>query len=277
MPATRLAANDGVAPFDVALLRYSVPTLVLFPIVIRLWPRLCAAPRWTLLGMMGWGAPFVFCISKAMETASVAHVAALVPCMMPLLAVSVERVCFGIRIARFQIPGFLLIGVCASLVLGRVLFTETGTSLESVGLLLLASAGWGSFTLSFRRSGLTPLEGAAYVCTLSTLLVVPLVLLAGSTLHDVSWEMIGFHVMAQGVASGVIATVAYGVAIARLGVARSAASGVMVPVLATVIAYLWLRETPATLDVIALSFGTLGVAIVNGLFRKRQKGIAAPL
>lgn len=271
MPATRLAANDGVAPLDVALLRYGVPALVLLPIVIRLWPKLRAAPVWSLIGMMGWGAPFVFCVSLAMGDASVAHTAALVPCMMPLLALAVERALFGTRVAAWQVPGFVLIGICAALVLGRVLLTETGTRPGSVALLLLASAGWGMFTLSFRRSGLAPLEAAAFVCAASTLLVLPPLALVGSTLGGVSWQMLGFHALAQGVFSGIIATAAYAYAIGQLGVSRSAASGVLVPALATGMALIWLNEVPAALDVAALALGTLGVAIVNGLFRRRQK------
>jgi len=97
MVATRFAVNEAVAPLDLALLRYGVPAICLAPWWLQCGLLPSQTPRWSLLMMMGWGAPFVLLIALGMRTAPVAHVAAIVPCMMPLFAAMMSFGFFGER------------------------------------------------------------------------------------------------------------------------------------------------------------------------------------
>lgn len=268
LPATRVAVADGITPLDLALLRYGVPALMLAPV----WWRLGLFPKGLspliFLAMMGWGAPFVFLIATALTRASVAHASTLVPCTMPLIAATASWVVYGEKIGPQRLIGMALIAVAALCVLGSVLIGAGNADLTTIGILLLASSGWAAYTVAFRRSGLTPMQAAALIFVWSTILLVPLIAFTGSGLPDVPLTTIAFHATAQGVFSGFVATIAYGLAINRLGVPRAASFSVLVPVLATVLAVVWIGERPSALDTVALTIGTLGVTIVNGVFSR---------
>lgn len=270
LPATRIAIRDGLGPVDIAFLRYAVPAVMLAPVWWRvgLLPKNIPLP--TMLAMLGWGAPFVLLTATAMERASVAHTAALIPCTMPVLAAFGSRVIYGEHIAKERRFGIVLIAVAAACVLVTVLKGGTTTDLPAVGLLLLASAGWAAYSVAYRRSGLTPMQAGAVVFLWSTLMLIPALFLTGSGIGALAPSALGFHVVAQGLLSGFLATIAYGLAIDRLGVPRAASFSVLVPVLATVMAILWIGEEPSLLDIVALGIGTLGVAVVNGVVSLRR-------
>lgn len=274
LPATRLAIADGLGPLDIALLRYAVPAIVLAPVWWRagLLPR--GVPLPLLLAMLGWGAPFVMLVSAGMARASVAHTAALVPCTMPVIAAVAARVCYGERIPARRRAGIGLIAVAALCVLASVFAGGGATDLPTVGLLLLASGGWAAYTVAYRRSGLTAMQGAGIVFAWSTLLMLPVAAIGGTGMGAVPLSSLAFHFLVQGVLTGLVATVAYGLAIDRLGTARASSFSVLVPVLATVLAFFWLGEAPSVLDGLALAIGTLGVAAVNGVLPRRRSPIA---
>jgi len=266
MVATRFAVKQAVAPLDLALLRYGVPALLLAP---WWWPRGVLArgvPLWTLAMMMGWGAPFVILMAMAMETAPVAHVAATVPSMMPLIAAGLSLALFGERFGLSEKVGFALISLGAALVILPLAAGGDGAALGNIGLLMLCALGWASFSVAFRRSGLTPPEAAGLVCLWSTLAVGGLLLWSGSSLSSMTWGVIAFHATSQGVLSGAVATIAFAVAIQSLGAARASSFSALVPGLAALIAYFWLGEVPSALDTVALIAASLGVAFANRAF-----------
>ena len=269
LPATRIAIADGLGPLDIALLRLAVPAALLAPVWWRTGLLPEGLPRPALLAMLGWGAPFVLLLTTGLRNASVAHTAALVPCTMPVVAALGARIVLGERIGRGRRAGIALIAMAAFLILAGVVAGDGRLDAATAAVLLCASAGWAAYTVAFRRSGLAPAQAAALVFAWSTLLLLPAALVADSGLWRLPAPSLAFHVVAQGLLSGFAATVAYGMAIERLGVARAASFSVLVPVLATGLAWLWLSETPSALDAVALALGTLGVAMVNGAIRIR--------
>jgi len=266
LPATRAAIGDGLGPVDIALLRYAVPAAMLAPVCRRIGLLPKGVPRPLLLAMFCWGAPFVLLLAAGLQRASVAHTAALVPCTMPVIAAAASWVFYRETIPRERRIGIALIALAALCVIGSVLAGGGGgTDFATVGLLLLASAGWAAYAVAYRRSGLTAVEAAAVVFAWSALLLVPLALWSGTGLMRLPLPSLLFHITAQGILSGFVATIAFGLAINRLGAPRAASFSVLVPVLATLLAVFWLGETPSPLDGIALAIGTLGVAVVNGV------------
>ncbi len=266
LPATRVAVADGITPLDLCLLRYGIPALLLAPVWWRLGLMPKGLPPLVFLAMMGWGAPFVYLISTGLSRASVAHASTLVPCMMPLIAAFGSWIIYGERIARQRLVGMGFIAIAALCVLASVLSGAGTADLGTLGILLLAATGWASYSVAYRRSGLTAMQAAALVFIWSTIIIAPFILLTGSGLPDIPLSRIAFHGTAQGIFSGFIATIAYGLAINRLGMSRAASFSVLVPVLATILAFFWIGERPSALDTVALAIGTIGVAIVNGVF-----------
>ena len=270
MAATRFAVNEAIAPLDLSLLRYGVPAVLLAPYWWRRGVVPKGVPLWALIAMMGWGAPFVILMAMAMETAPVAHAAAIVPCMMPLIAAGLGLTFFSERFGRPQKVGFALIGFGAACVLIPLLIGQDGAALYGIGLLMFCALGWASFTTAYKRSGLSAPEAAGIICLYSTVLVALALLFTGSSLADLSWQTVAFHATAQGLLSGAVATIAYGMAIERLGPPRASSFSALVPGIAAVIAYVWLKETPSGLDIVALLSASLGVAFVNNAFSRRR-------
>ena len=272
MVATRFAVNEAVAPLDLALLRYGVPAICLAPWWMQCGVLARGVPRWALLMMMGWGAPFVIFMAMAMETASVAHVAAIVPCVMPLFAGAMSYAIFGERFGLSEKIGFGLIALGAAFIIIPLVGAGDEAALGNIGLLMLCALGWASFSVAFKRSGLTPPQAAGLVCLYSTIAVGALLVWVGSSLSDMDWQVIAFHGTAQGLLSGAVATIAFGVAIQSLGPPRAASFSALVPGLAALIAYLWLGEVPTALDTIALILASLGVTFANRAFGPLRAG-----
>ena len=263
MSATRVAAQQNIAPIDVALMRYSVPAILLFPVWLSTVRKLKSAPLWSLIAMLGWGAPFLWFVTASLKDAKVVYLATIVPCTMPIIAVAAERIFFAKKLTRTQLTGFVFIVLAAlSVVFNAV--AGGGISITSLGFMFLAAAGWSSYVVAFRHTGLSAAEGAAWVCTTSTLAIVLIKLITKTALLPLTSDQIIFNAFAQGFLSGFVAVLLYTVAIGRLGTAKAASFGVLVPALASFFAWIWLGETPTALNLLALLLGTTGVAVING-------------
>jgi drug/metabolite transporter (DMT)-like permease len=133
------------------------------------------------------------------------------------------------------------------------------------GLFILAAMVWAVYTLAFRRSGLTPWQGAAVINAWSFLLLSPLLLVFGAPrLLSAPWTEVAWQALGQGVAAGLLGLVTYMIAIARLGAARASLSAALVPI-STALGAAWLLGEPlgaGTLVASALVAG--GVALASG-------------
>lgn len=269
MSATRLAAQQGIAPLDVALMRYAIPALLLLPVWMPTLRKLKHAPRWSVIAMLGWGAPFLWLVTASLKESNVVYFATIVPCTMPIFAVLAERVFFNKKATRIQVIGFTLIGVAALLVIVNAI-SGGGTSLPSLGYMFLAAAGWACYVVAFRHTGLSAAQGAAWVCTASTVIILVVKLILGTELLPLTTEQIIFNALAQGFISGFIAVLLYTIAIGRLGPAQAASFSVLMPILGSFFAWVWLNETPSSYNLFALALGTIGVAVINGVFFNRR-------
>lgn len=269
MSATRVAAQQGIAPLDVALLRYCVPALLLLPVWLPTLRKLGRAPLWSILALLGWGAPFLWFVTISLKESSVVYFAIVVPCTMPIFAVIAERIFFKQQPTREQKIGFALISLTTILVIVNAI-SGGGTSLSSLMFMFLAAAGWACYVVAFRHTGLTAAQGAAWVATASTVIIVLVKLVLGIKLLSLTTDQLVFNVIAQGVLSGFVAVLLYTIAIGRLGSARAASFSVLMPILGSFFAWAWLDETPSTYNLIALVLGTIGVAVINGVIKIKQ-------
>lgn len=266
MSATRVAAKEGVAPIDVALLRYCVPALLLLPVWLPTLRKLKYAPTWSVIAMLGWGAPFLWLVTASLKNADVSYLATIVPCTMPIFAVIAERIFFKQHLTLAQLIGFSLIALAAFLVLSNAILGG-GAPLSSIALMFMAAAGWACYVVAFRHTGLTAFEGAAWVSVASTIVIVAIKLVSGSALFILTTEQFVFNAIAQGLISGFAAVLLYTIAIGKLGPTRASSFTVLVPIMASVIAWLWLKEIPSSFNMLALLLGTIGVAVINGVIK----------
>ncbi|MGR3465584.1 EamA family transporter [Limimaricola sp.] len=140
-----------------------------------------------------------------------------------------------------------------------------GAALGGAGLLLGASLMWGGYTLGLRRAGLDPI-GSTLLVGLPSLAALGLMMATGmveTRLMTVPLAEILPFVVVQGLGVGVVSSLAYAAAIARLGPSTCAAVGSLAPALAALGALPLLGEalTPVILGGIALvTFGVFRAA-----------------
>lgn len=264
---TRLGVADAagaLGPPDIVLLRFLGPAVLLLPVTWRALRRVGPADLPRLLALLvGGGAPFVLLAGAGLREASAADAGALLPGSVPLW-VAVAAAMAGRRKgwAGARSVGLALIALAVALVAGPAALG--GESWR--GPLLLIAASWLStlYTLALRGAGLTPLEATGLVSLGSVLGFVPFYLLALEPgLAAAGWAEIAAQTAWQGGLSGLLAPVAFAVAVSRLGAARAAAFGALSPVAAAAFGLLLLGETPEAPVALGLLAATLGVGLAT--------------
>ena len=265
---TRLGVRTTLTPFDAAFLRFGIPAVLLLPVLLRegLAVRRIGVLR-TALMVAGAGLPFFLVSSAGMQFAPAAHAGALLPGTMPLfvavLAGLVERERFGgARLAGFTliVAGVLAIG-------GYHLLLGEGGHWRGHLLFLGGACLWAIYTLAFRRAGIGPWHAAALINAYSIVAFVPIYLWTGSRLPQASWAELGLQSLSQGILSGIVALLAYGIAVRRLGAPRAAVFISLTPAIAAVIAIPALGEWPDLATTLGIAAVTLGVALASGALR----------
>lgn len=267
--STRHAVGDALPAAWLGLMRYGVPALVLAPF----WWRgglLPAGLDRRLLAVMvaGCGAPFFLTVSSGMASAPAAAIGVMLMGTLPFFAALFSFAMDGERFGRARLAGFAATLAALMLIGGPAWLAGTG-----YGQLVfpLGAAMWAAYTLAFRRSGLPALQGAGLVAVWSSLLLLPLALVQGpQALLAAAPGVLAGQFVQQGVLSGVVALVAYGFAVRRIGPSRTAAFGALAPALAALFAVPLLGEWPDARLAAGVVLAVAGVALASGAIGARR-------
>jgi len=264
---TRHGVTTDMPPVTLGLLRYSIPALVMLPLLVRSGAAYRRA-GWLKCTIMvcGSGAPFFLICSNAMAIAPAAHVGVMLPGVMPMFVALFAFLLFGERYTGARLAGYglVLAGVVA---LGGVSLIEAGAGDWRGHLLLLISAAcWACFTLAFKRSGLTAWQGAALINAVSVVIMVVInAIQGGPQLWTVPWQTLAIQGFAQGILSGLLALAAYSYAVGVLGASKASAFVSLTPALTAVIAAVTLSEWPDAITIAAVLIVGSGVALASGV------------
>lgn len=257
----RAIGASALTPGDVALLRFSVPALLMLPFLPSRLPALRRlAPRHGLMIGCGAGLPFFLVAAAGGRWTSAAHVSALVAGTTPL-----SFALLGWLLWREPVSAARRLGL-AVIALGVVLLVAGvgglhWSALGGAGLLLLASLLWGLYTHGLRKSGLDPLACVMLVSypSLAALLVLLLSGLLDSHLAAIAPREALPFLLVQGLGAGLVSTLGYSLAIRLLGPAVCATVGALAPVLAALLAIPLLGEWPSALALGGVVVVTAGV------------------
>lgn len=262
----RSMAMTSLTTVDVALLRFIVPAVVLLPFVPS---RLSALRAISLpaaaMVILGAGLPFFFLAAAGAKATSATHVGALIAGTAPLSAVIVKRCLYGTPIRAKLALSLAVIALGVILVVMALPLRDASQMLTGIGALLLASLCWGFNTVGLRQLK-TDAIGAAIILVYPSLFGI--VILMGFDVLDSHLsqaplaEMLPF-ILVQGVAIGVVSTLAYSLAIQKLGSSLSATIGSLAPALACLMAIPLLGEIPDTATIIAVLIIVVGVIGAN--------------
>lgn len=261
--STRAASGAQLTFGDVALIRSGIPALFFLPFLpkrIAVLRRL-PAHRWLMIAA-GAGLPFFWLAAMGGAQTSATHVGALIAGTTPVSVAVLTWVIYRQRPAVLLPLGIILVGVAA--LIGASGNLAAG-SLTGVALLLSASLLWGCYTLGLRGSGLDPIGCALVLALPSTLVLLPLLAtgVLPSNLTQVRLAEAMPFILAQGVGVGLVSSLTYAIAIARLGVAKCAAIGSLAPAIAAVLAVPLLHEALTLGTTLAVLIICAGVMLAN--------------
>ncbi len=262
--AVRASVTTSVGPIDIALLRYGIPALVLAPALRRVGILPRGVARWRIVVMtLGWGAPFAMLAAQGARSAPTAQVAALVPGSMPLWVALITVVALGARHAPRGRFGLGLIAIAVAMVVVPALAGRDPGALAGAPWLVAASFGWACYAVAYRGSGMGPVAATAVVAFWSTLGLIPVALIWGEGLSDLGPIALAEQVLMQGVLAGVVAVIAFAVAIRALGAGQATAFLALVPVLSALGGTIVLGEALTVRMAVAILAASAGVALVN--------------
>lgn len=270
--ASRHGVSTNLGPLELNTLRYGLPGLVLLPLLLKTGLLPAGLPRRHLAQLvMGGGLPFGALVMVGAQWAPATHMGVFTAGSIPLFTALGAWLWHGERVAGQRLWGLLLI------LLGLCLFAAdslAGAAQSWRGdlLFMLAALLWALYTLAFRRSGLTPWQGAALVNGWSGLLLLPLLLTVGAPrLLTAPWSDIAWQALGQGLLAGLLGLLVYMAAIERLGAARASLSAALVPLLTAGGAAWLLDETLGATALAACVVVAGGVALAGGALRFKQR------
>jgi drug/metabolite transporter (DMT)-like permease len=263
--ATRYGVTSSLAPVDLAFLRYTVPALLLLPVLWRhgLVPK-NAHHGWYALLIAGGGLPFGLLAMTGAVYAPAAHMGVLLAGTMPLFTAALFFVVSHERVNTRRSIGYALILVGALLFgVFSARFTLGATWLGDA-LFLCASLLWGFYTLAFRRLALSPWHATAVVSFWSSLIAIAWIFASGqSRLLSAPINDVILQIVMQGGIAGVMGLWIYSVAINRLGPDNASVFGALVPVLSAVAGWLILSETMSASVAATIAIVVVGVLLAS--------------
>ncbi|MEM0990305.1 MAG: DMT family transporter [Pseudomonadota bacterium] len=266
--ATRFAMTEQVDPLVLAICRAGLPALVLAPVI---WRRGLVPPGASfgpiVVMAIGWGAPFVFMVGNGLATVPASLFGPLVPGLAPILVALLAWMILGERPGRALVAGLILIGAAMAAILGQWILRGDWAAMAGMPYLLAACFGISMFTVMTRLSGLGPLEATAYISFYSLPMLAVWAALTPDVLAQPTWGEWSFHLLTQGALTGILAVLAYGMAVRHLGPVRGSTANALVPVCAALVGVSVLGEAMTPLDWVAVVAASLGVAVVNGMVR----------
>jgi len=269
--SVKMGAQSALTTFDLALMRYGVPALVLLPFLYRSRRRLLVVPKWTLFGIvLGAGVPFFFLSSAGMHYAPVSHAGLLIPGTFPLFVTAIAVVVFKEPLSRPRFIGLIAImtGVMALLLIS--MWSLKGEVWKGDLLFIGASFLWAVYTICLRVAGLPPLAATGLLGLVSILILLMLlatgVVTSGMSL--VSVNELAWQFLVQSILVGLCTGFSYGYAINSLGAERTAAMGALTPVLASLLAIPVLHESIGLAAALGLCFVCVGVVFASGIVKR---------
>lgn len=246
------------------LVRFLVPALIFLPVTLRvgLVPA-DVSPGQLVLIVAGSGIGAFLCAAFSLWLAPVAEVAPLMPAAPPLMVALYMALWHGHKFRSIQIAGLILITAGIAIVVGWRMW-QSHEILAGHILALLGALLWAAYTVAFRRSRLSALECAAVVSAWSAFVAVPF----GITFLIDEWQAgrqaeILAQVAMQGVGSGVIAVLLYGICVRTLGAPEAAAMVALSSVVSVALAVPLLGEIPEWTAIIGIVAMTAGVVFTN--------------
>ncbi len=251
----RSIGSSPLAIADVAILRFIVPAIILLPFTHRYVAEIKRAKISDVLMILLGGVPFLFIASVGASYVPAAYVGTVLAGTPPIF-ISLLGFFFYLNVLtvkRVLSLSLIMLGVVV-MVIGQS--TSMRSELfQGVAILLSASIIWAIYTMSLKRSGLSPIAVTILISWCSLLVTCALVA-CGAVVTNIGTytfnDALPF-VLIQGLCVGLISTIAYSYAIRQLGSEQASIIGSLSPCLTALLAVPVFGES-------------ISIAIIGGVF-----------
>jgi len=272
----RFGALSSLNLEDLALFRYAIPGILLFPIFIKSIKDYKKVPIIYLLGItVGSGLAFFLLSAYGMQLTPVVYGSTLVPGTTPLFVSLIAVVIYKQNLSYIRKYGLISIalGIVVMLIQaksGSMLNTDL---LLGQGIFIFCALLWAFFTLSIRQASLAPLKVAALAAFPNAVIIIIWTISTQEKFGYMDLEIseIITQMLVQGILVGIISGMCFAAAISRIGAETSAAIGAMTPAVATFIASISLNEQMNFSLILAMFLIMIGVLLASGIFKSKKE------
>jgi drug/metabolite transporter (DMT)-like permease len=265
LASARAGVTAGIAPADLAFLRYATAGLILLPWLLRHAPGRAGGLGWgraAVLTLLA-GPLFILIGSTGFRFAPSAHGAVVQPAALTLGGVLLGAWVLKDRLTPMRLAGAAVILAGLAAIAGPGLLEGGAGAL--VGDTLFAAAGlmWAVFAVLQKRWAIALLAATAVVSVLSLVAYAPFYLLlhGPAALLALPAGTLALQVLIHGVLSGIVAVFAFGRAVELLGPPSAAAFPALVPAVAILVGIPVTGEWPLPVQLAGLLIVTLGLLV----------------
>lgn len=263
--------GSGLMPQDFVLLRFGTAAAIMLPWLLRNDPRTLAGIGWRraiILTVLA-GPPFILLGTGGYVFAPLAHGAVIQPSTITLASMVAAALLLKERLTADKLIGVALIIAGLDVIASHA--SAMGGGHVWIGDLLFVAAGlsWTGFTILIKRWDLGGLAVTAAVSTVSAIIVVPAMLVFGDIgrIAALPTTTLVAQLIVQGALSGVVAVIAFGVAVRHLGAAKAGLFPAIVPAATLFVGTVLIGAMPTGFEWTGAALATFGLVTAIGLVR----------
>jgi drug/metabolite transporter (DMT)-like permease len=261
------SARQQVPPISLAFYRWLCATIIILPFSFQ--KEILLKNKWYLFfaALTGIGL-FNTCVYVAGHYSSAINLALIGTTSSPIMAVILARIFLKEKITWLRILGLV---VCISgilLLMGKGSFSQIFMLRFSIGdvWVLLGAFFFAIYNVLVRKkpSDISPLVFISTVIIIGTIIIFPFYLTEKHYSVPVNWNMNLFWIILYlGLGNSVISYLCWNAAIARLGTARTALFGNLIPIFSSIEAVFVLGETITVIHILSAVIVIIGLIIAN--------------
>lgn len=245
----------GMNSYDLAALRFLVAAPLLL-LIMRRFPFPARSLPLAVIMAIGAGPAFVIVVGNGFLQAPANFGGALTAVCGVIFTLLGGTFVLRERLSRAQKQGILVA------VLGLTFLAATADGGGRFAYFVGGGLLWASYSIAFRRSGLTALQAVTSVAVISAVVYLPAYFaVSGSRLWLTDPAELFLQGIGQGVLTGIVALALHARAVAALGAIRGALFQSLVPVFTMILAFAFLGEIPRPSEMGAICVILVGVYI----------------
>jgi drug/metabolite transporter (DMT)-like permease len=272
------AAFKLMPPVTMAFYRWLTATIIILPFgfkqVIEEKKILLENKRYLFWSAVTGITLFNTCVYVAGHYSSALNLALIGTTSSPVMAVILARIFLKEKITWLRVAGLALCISGILFLMGKGSFKQIILLRFSIGdvWVLLGAFFFAIYNILVRKkpAGISPLAFTSVIFTGGTLILFPFFILEQYHAAAIHWNTnLLLIVLYLGLGNSVISYLCWNAAIARLGAARTALFGNLIPIFSSIEAAYILDEKITAIHILSLCMVIIGLIIANFKFRNR--------